>query len=298
MERKELPKSFACTNTDDVLWKKYIAWFNQKGERNCDGNLRCGYYGLTNGGEWDYHSYQPTVKKYFDNIISLEEWDEIVNGNKETKIMKKELPKSFACKNTNAVLWTKYIAWLNKTYCLYFDGNSITQYYGITKTGNCDNSGRNCFDTILTLEEWDEIVNGNKETKIMNKTVKKSDLKKIHDVACLAWQSKIKNLTARNVFGDTVELTHAEIDEMFKAAEPSQIKVLEEVFGKQLEDLDFRSDTIHFEVDGLPVFGTSDMNQKDAFIGLPRYEGSKHKFFLNQDYEWELNGTELVVKRK
>lgn len=215
----------------------------------------------------------------------------------------KTLPKSFACKNTDEVLWDKYIAWLNEIYGKRntVSGNIDQYYYGFTKDERVDlYPHTHQFDQILTLEEWDEIVNSKQETKIevMNKTVKKSDLKKIYDVACSTWQGKIEKLANRNAFGDTVELTQSEVDEMFKAANSTQTRVLEEVFGKQLKELDFYSDTIHFEVDGLPVFGTSDMNQSDAFIGLPRYEGTKHTFFLNSNYKWELNGFQLTVKRK
>ena len=214
----------------------------------------------------------------------------------------KTLPKSFACTNTNQVLWDKYIAWLNKTYGLMLKGHAkLYPYYGILPNGDVNNWTPDKFGVILTLEEWDEIVNGVKqETKIevMNKTVKKSDLKKIHDVACTTWQGKIGQLAIRNVFGDTVELTQAEIDEMFKAANSVQTKVLEEVFGKQPEELDFQSSTIDFKVDGLDVFGTSNQHSSQAFIGLPAGCTVKSTFFLNPKYEWTLKNNTLTVTRK
>ena len=78
-------------------------------------------------------------------------------------IGKKELPKSFACQNTNQKLWDKYISWLNVTYKKWFDGNSKSwPYYGVDIKGLCDHNSKNHFDTILSLEEWDEIVNGTK----------------------------------------------------------------------------------------------------------------------------------------
>lgn len=214
----------------------------------------------------------------------------------------KTLPKSFACKNTDEVLWKKYIAWLNKTYGVDFIGYCSTDYiyYGITICGDVDNHIADKFDVILTLEEWDEIVNGKQETKIevMNKTIKKSDLKKIYDVACSTWQGKIEKLANRNAFGDTVELTQSEIDEMFKAADSSQTRVLEEVFGKQLKELDFRSDDINLKVDGLPVFGGKNVPSREAFIGLPYEENMKSSFYLNPNYNWTLKNNKLTVTKK
>ncbi len=214
----------------------------------------------------------------------------------------KTLPKSFACKNTDDVLWKKYITWLNKTYGKYFEGtSSIWKYYGIDKYGISGyHESRESFDTILSLKEWDEIVNGKQETKtkVMNKTIKKSDLKKIYDVACLTWQGKIEKLATRNPFGDDVELTQSEIDEMFKAADSSQTKVLEEVFGKQQKGLDFRSDDINLKVDGIPVFSGKNTPSREAFIGLPYDADKKDSFYLNPNYNWTLKNNKLTITRK
>jgi hypothetical protein len=217
----------------------------------------------------------------------------------------KELPKSFACKNTDEVLWKKYIAWLNKTYGKSFEGISrIWKYYGIDKNGLLDYDNKGVFGVILSLEEWDEIVNGVKqetktETKVMNKTIKKSDLKKIYDVACLTWQKKIETEYAtRNPWGDTIEFTQSEIDEMFKAADSPQTKILEEVFGKQQKGLDFRSADINLKVDGLPVFGGKKVPSREAFIGLPYGADKRDSFYLNPNYNWTLKNNKLTVTRK
>ena len=69
-------------------------------------------------------------------------------------------------------------------------------------------------------------------------TVTKKELGKIYEVACTTWKAKIQDLTLRNPFGTDIELSQAEIDEMFKAATESQTPVLESIFGKQ-EKIDF-----------------------------------------------------------
>jgi hypothetical protein len=72
----------------------------------------------------------------------------------------------------------------------------------------------------------------------MNK-VNKSDLGRIHNVACSTWKSKLKTYAQRNPFGDSIELSDSEIDEMFAAATSSQVPVLVSILGERKEQIDF-----------------------------------------------------------
>lgn len=131
------------------------------------------------------------------------------------------------------------------------------------------------------------------------KTIKKSELKKIHDVACSTWQGKITALASRNPWGDDIELSEGEVDDMFAAATSGQKVVLEEVFGKQNKEIDLASEDINHIVDGLPVFGGSSAHQDDVLISLPsKYNTNKNRLFLNRNYNWELKGNRLIVTRK
>ena len=217
-------------------------------------------------------------------------------------ILVKKLPKSFACTNTNQRLWDKYIKWLNKKFNASVVGKSLDwPYYGISIYEELNNySSEDAFDTILSLEEWDEIVNGTqtktKET-MKNYTITREQLQKIHDVACFDWKEKITEYAVRNPFGDTIEFTQTEVGEMFKAASLSQTAVLANIFGKQTEELDFVSDNINFEVDGISVFGISNMQSDESFIGLP-WNTHPNSFFLNPDYNWTLDDGVLTVTGK
>ena len=92
--------------------------------------------------------------------------------------------------------------------------------------------------TEITFEQFKKYVL--KEEKIMKTIkVKKSDLKKIHEIACTSWQSKIWGIAERDVFSDTVELKQSEIDDMFKAATVSQRPVLVDIFGEQKKEIEF-----------------------------------------------------------
>jgi hypothetical protein len=74
---KTLPKSFACQNTNQKLWDKYINWLNNLNGGVLDGKVPYIYYGIVTSGTVYTSSFGGT----FDTIMSLEEWDEIVNNN-------------------------------------------------------------------------------------------------------------------------------------------------------------------------------------------------------------------------
>jgi len=198
-------------------------------------------------------------------------------------ILVKTLPKSFACTNTNQKLWDKYIKWLDDGFV-----GTLSKYYGVTRYGSRYNDNNmSMFDTILSLEEWDEIVNSKQiKEEIMEKThsITRSQLEEIYDVACAAWRDTIVKYANRNPFGNIINFTQTEVDTMFKAATPSQLPVLEAIFGKQSKDIDLSTG----KVDGNVLFDTN-MNLINALMCVRasgKYENKA--FILNDVYNWEL----------
>jgi hypothetical protein len=219
-----------------------------------------------------------------------------------------ELPKYWVvkCDITNSD-WKKVIDYLNEKYHQDWDGDCNNHYYGFD--GNSSHNGTDTwialsnFDgnpTVLTIEQFVKLTNKKQETKKQENMIKikREQLLEIHNIACSTWKSKIEQLAIKSLFGTEIELTQAQVDEMFKAATSTQLPTLEKIFGKQLGELDFRSENINLKVDGLPVFGGSELTAADSFIGLPRNEFSKDMFFLNPNYTWKLDGCELTVTRK
>jgi hypothetical protein len=70
-------------------------------------------------------------------------------------------------------------------------------------------------------------------------TIKRSDLQKIHNIACSTWKNRIEQYALRTPFNDIIELNDVEVDAMFNAADNSQTKVLIEVFGERKEQIDW-----------------------------------------------------------
>ena len=65
-----------------------------------------------------------------------------------------------------------------------------------------------------------------------NQIITRENLKQIHDVACDGWKTKLADYAKRNPFQLEIELTQAEVDEMFNASDASQTKVLKKFFSR------------------------------------------------------------------
>jgi hypothetical protein len=204
------------------------------------------------------------------------------------KELVKTLPKSFACKNTNQKLWDKYIKWLNEKYKMGLDGDNVEfPYYGLDKRGDLDiYSSSLAFDTILSLEEWDEIVNGKQINEEVMETIEitRTQLKEIYDVACNAWKGTLAEHAGKNPFSDMVKFTQKEVDTMFKAATLDQTPVLEGIFGKQTAEIDLSIG----EVDGKILFDNNRNLNKALICVRAGGEFRNIAFILNDDYNWDL----------
>ena len=198
-------------------------------------------------------------------------------------ILVKQLPKSFGCTNTNQELWDKYIKWLNAGFA-----GDINTYYGIDTDGlKYSGDTKGSFDTILSLDEWDEIVNGTQnktEETMKNYTITREQLQEIYDVACSEWKETILKYSRRNPFGNTIEFIQEEVDTMFKAATLDQTPVLENIFGKQTAEIDLSTG----KVDGKVLFDINKelINALMCVRASGKYENIA--FILNDEYNWDL----------
>jgi hypothetical protein len=141
--------------------------------------------------------------------------------------------------------------------------------------------------TQITFAEFQEHVlkeNPNKSQPMKNITVKKSELEQIHSVACSTWKSKIAELTLRNPFGELIELTQTEVNEMFAAATAGQTAVLVSVFGKPTNAVDLSND----EVDGLGMYRRNGHEDNTLIAVRSRGEYADKAFYLNSKFNWEI----------
>jgi hypothetical protein len=226
---KKLPEYFAIKrNTEDPRWDEYIKYLNKRFGVSLDGTSTLyPYYGY--GGPGDYMDMYHTSPSGFSkhvSVLTLDEFFDIIDGF--------ILPEKWCIKTTNENIdilgnWRDdgplhhgHIGWY-----LHTPMNNKNGYNQERKENDY---------TEITFEQFKKYVL--KQDTMKNTTVKKSELEQIHNVACSTWKSKIAELTLRNPFGELVELTQTEVDEMFDAATASQLPVLYKIFGER-EKIDF-----------------------------------------------------------
>lgn len=117
--------------------------------------------------------------------------------------------------------------------------------------GHVSNYGRSTDYGRTVVDEWDLDLFlqycgvENKTTKVMSTPkmyeVHLKDIMKIHDIACDTWKEIIMEIYISKVH--KLKLTYtffqSDVDRMFNAATEEQIPVLEEVFGKQVEKIEW-----------------------------------------------------------
>ena len=176
----------------------------------------------------------------------------------------------------------------------YLNGTASDTYYYVNSEGRftCSEefpAGYGLVPIPDFIEYHRERLNS-KPSKMI--TVTKQDLQKIWNVACDAWKLTIEEYAKRNIFDVTIELTQTEVNAMFKAASPNQTLVLEDVFGKQQEEIDFdRIKTgsrvmIQYHVQHCCGFDDIDESKPVdvVFFKTPHYINNDDKFLTNGSY--------------
>jgi len=93
--------------------------------------------------------------------------------------------------------------------------------------------------TVLTPEEFLNIVNKKQPTTMQKLTITVEQLLTIHEIACSTWKTKIASYMARMDASKNVTFTQQEVDEMFAAATAEQKPVLKDIFGEKKAVIDW-----------------------------------------------------------
>jgi hypothetical protein len=285
---RKLPEYFAIKRKKkDPRWKTYIKWLNTTYSVGLDGTSDgYPYYGF--GGSIDSNNMYEASPSHFPNtptVITLDEFFECFFGSNTSQDANSTFPAKWCIKDG-----------LSDSVTEFFNENGTSQYSGDTDGllhypayhGKCLHNNILAGYTEISLAEFREhVLNNNQKTNnTMAKTyqVKKAELERIHEVACSTWKSKIAELTLRNPFGDGIELTQTEVDNMFAAATESQRPVLVAVFGEPNKAIDLSSN----QVAGLELF-KRDGTTMSTLIAVRLSGEMKNKaFYLNSDFTWEI----------
>jgi hypothetical protein len=279
---KKLPEYFAIKRKKkDPRWKQYIAYLNGRFGVSLDGTSQTypwyGYGGRNH--HMDLYHNNPDGFLNTVTVMTLDEFFDITDGF--------VFPEKWCIKTTNENIdilgnWRDdgplhhgHIGWY-----LHTPMNNKNGYNQERKENDY---------TEITFEQFKKYVL--KQNTMKNTTVKKAELEQIHNVACSTWKSKITELTLRNPFGELVELTQTEVDEMFAAATESQLPVLYKIFGER-EKIDFdkikMGSKVMIQYTGQHCTGIDAIDLKEpvdvVFYKTPHLIDGYNKFSLNSSH--------------
>ena len=243
--KNRLPEYWAVKrDKSNPNWKKVINYLNQISGYEWEGDAYA-YYGIEKNIAPGVNCYD-TFSYFKGNptLLTIEQFMELTNQNTmvDFKIKGTKLP---------VVTHGTYFRCVNTGY-----NDSDSQYsgdhYELVSFGckdykgetyiladHKDYEGENYFmfkESILQeLYKQQNLTEQKEETMV---TIKREQLQEIHDIACSTWKVRIKELAQEQPFGD-IELSQTQVDEMFKAATSTQLPVLEKIFGKQEETINF-----------------------------------------------------------
>ncbi len=198
-------------------------------------------------------------------------------NNKRTTM--KTLPTNFVIERDKSnPLWKTFIKWLNEECKVHIEGGT-SKYYGVVN-GMLQYEYRIAEfkgASIITLEEWDNCVNGKQEEETTYK-VPYIDMQKVIDVACSTWKRKlIKNFAANIMLQEDCTVSEKLKISMLKEATTEQLPLVKALFEKDLS---------------VKV----DMSMLDVRSGGGQYVGKA--FWLKPSYNWEIkveDGVHVLV---
>lgn len=260
-----------------------------------------GYHYLTEGKVYSTEEFSRSYK-HTGSHITLEELVQSYPNDWELVEDDFVLPEKWYLKVTgdNIEMATQ---WRYSMCCSrYRDVNLITGWY-IVSEHHSDNS---YYFASSKLREWEQY-NDYKEitteqfiTHVYNPkfksntimstqklTVPISDVLRIHNIACESWKKKIAGEYLSKVDSNqNITFSQSEIDNMFKAATESQLPVLEQIFGKRSEPIQWdkikTGSKVMIQYDGELCNGFGYINRNEpvdvVFYKTPHYIDNENNF--------------------
>lgn len=249
---------------------EYLTYKTGKGYLN-QGNAYINYNIESNEVE---RSYLPR----YEPIMEPREFEEEVISKDMFSVMNDGSPEFEEC-----------ITYWNKTYNQGLSGYSYSTYYNSSYTTNgiLVATGRRVWknNTYTPKEYIKKFINSKENMKVIY--IKRSDLKQIHEIACVEWKTKIQKYGMDSPFEDKIRLTKEQVTEMFNAATKYQRPVLESIFGDFINEPDLAEIKMdanqYMEVDG-----------SNSSIRL----SNKYTWLIDSVIEDGVERIHLIIKKK
>jgi len=212
-----LPEYFVIfRNANNPLWNKYIEWLNEKYNRTLRGDAQAYYgYGGKNLYNWDLCQYSLSDYCYLVTVITLEQWDNIVNKkdmNKEIigyKLVKPEYREA-VLRILNAPGWSNFP--------MLDSVRSSLSIEGLKKAGVLDIWFEPCYKDEKTLPKINGY-DGKLESNFVVYGCAKFNIKYIEELHGLIGRNKVLNgnKDIKSIKLDSgVEITIEQIKEIYE----------------------------------------------------------------------------------
>jgi hypothetical protein len=286
---KQLPKYFAIKNDiDNPLWDKYISWLNDYAKKNGSGSPWSGaidaYYGVTDNydcGNTGCH-YQLRTLPEGTVELTLEQWDEIVNGV--------EFPERWYCVVTleNKQILNEWKATFlpnatvheNELILSYHSDGSY--YYGDEEREFLDDEDFSGYEKITTEQFIKHVLKQETPKQMKKININLSFLQE----GFKSMNAEQQKLVRENVDGFTGETTEDFIKKYYETQCCGNWKQrMEKEFPfLKTKEIDLSKD----KVDGLELF-KKDGYKLDSMISIRSgREYANKAFYLNDKFNWEI----------
>jgi hypothetical protein len=249
-----------------------------------------------------WNSYE--VNQVYNTLSDPELEHDVVSYPSDWELVEDEdvLPEEWYCTVTEDNIkmldkWRKNVA----TYWL--DGRLDVGHYVLSKheydnsyvftPGITEHSYYSDYKEITT-EQFKKLVYEPHFKITMKTVISITDVMKIHSVACSSWRQKIATEYLPRVSQDqTIKFTTQEIEDMFKAATTGQKPILEEIFGKQQEKIDWdkikTGSVVMIKYTGCHCNGQEEINFNEpvevVFYNTPHFINYSKNFFKSGGVE-------------
>lgn len=162
------------------------------------------------------------------------------------------------------------------------------------------------FKEFLRKATKEEIINNFKQTSMNVVSIKKTDFKKLYDIACSGWKTNFDDYLKPFMFSDSIDFKQDFINQMRKACTTDQLPVFNELFG-ELDKNAFISEASPDFLEDISeeLFGHSDIMQiaYSAANGINRPDLNGKSIYFKSSVELVLHktnsgGTVVEIKNR
>lgn len=280
----QIPKYFVVKRDNSPEWEEYIKWLNKTYNVNWGGQTGA-WYGF-DGADKDFHgtNWFNELNKFANNpqvfnpqvFETAVEFMKLINNQpmkKVTDLTDKQVIHCPTEEEAEAIcrLMRELGTWPLSTTVYSTYKHNICYCPSTGTYANLEYYQNECAGyEVFPAKDFLPQSFYNNKSKYMKRILSRADFKRIHAIACNGWKLQLTDKFKDLLFKDEVEIDEEYYKEMRKACTPEQHRLFDEIFGKDVKEIDLRQFIIN----------------KDDIRSGGKYAGKG--FVLNNAYKWKI----------